>query len=542
MSRFRRLICLFMVVALVGFTLGMGSGGEQEGNKEKEWETPPRERTLTIIHTNDIHGQVVEKEAEWVESRPMVGGIARLASFLEKERAMATQEDRTMIYIDAADWFSGSPESDLLDGWPMVVGLNEVGMDYTTIGNHDIDHGVNTLKESVQAFDGEVIVSNLKYRGDDGELGQFPGTVSTAVRNHDGIRIGFFGLVAESTPRFALPKNVEGMEFQDQIESARQAVRELRGKNPDLIVGISHVGKENDVELAQEVDGIDVLVGGHSHDRILDPRKENGTLIVQAGSSGENVGRLDLTLSVPDHSIKRASGGLVTLYEDRYSKDQEVLGRLQQEIDKIDQDLDEVVGRSTELLRRYGDGVYPLGYIVTDAMRESADADMAVHNLSGVRADLPAGEIRWRDVHQVQPFGNYLISMELTGEQIRRFAEGELAYPDSQKLISGMEVRMDLDRPQGERVREIRIDGEALDPNRTYELVTTNFLVDTADREAVLARGKNLNRLKDMTLRDLLIDYIRDNSPISPIREPRWVPVQQDARLIPTVSNLPKAA
>ncbi len=477
---------------------------------------------FTIIHTNDIHGQIVPSRAEWYPGprTPEVGGMAKLGTFLQEERAEAYREDRPLLYIDAADFFTGTPESDLLDGKPVIEGLNAVDLDYTTLGNHEFDIPPELLKNRIDELEADVISSNVRYGDTDTP---FPGTEKYKVAEHGGIEIGFFGLVADYTPNMALPENIEGIIFLDEIETARKMVGKLKEKEVDLIVGITHIGFESDAELARSVEGIDVLVGGHSHSRLEDPRRINGTIIVQAGSDLTNAGRLDLTFSgEEDIELSEYRGGLVTLYDYRYRADSEVEQRLQPYLDRVEDELSRVVGKTITSIERDPTETSPLGNLVTDVMRRSVGADLAFQNAFGIRDNLPAGEITRREVFSVLPFQNYIVELELKGETIRRIFEGIVrGEEDIVTQFSGARVEVDYDRPEGERVTELQVGGEPLDEEKKYTVATSNFLVYSGEGMEGLSEAIERRNHDDKLLYKLLERHIEENSPVAPPVEQR---------------------
>ncbi|MGM0381389.1 MAG: bifunctional metallophosphatase/5'-nucleotidase [bacterium] len=485
--------------------------------------TPEHLQEITIIHTNDIHGQFIPAEATWHpgSSKPMVGGIARLATFLENERKQGYQEDRPVIYIDAGDWFTGTPESDLLGGEPMVEGLNAVELDYTTPGNHEFDMPPEQLIKKVKALEAEVISSNLR-RGDTPVV--FPGTKKYTVADYEGIKVGFFGLTASSTPEMALPENVEGVTFLEEIDTARKMVKKLEDEEVDLIVGISHCGFEKDRELARKVDGIDILVGGHSHSRLVSPRKVNNTVIVQAGSSLSAAGRLDLEMAGQEEpELYGYSGELVTLYDYRYRPDTAVEKRLQPYLEQVDDELSAVVGTTTAPIKRDPTKTSPLGNLVTDVMRRSVGADLAFQNAFGIRDNLPEGEVTRRDVFSVLPFKNYLVELKLKGKTVRKVFEGMFRGEKKGAVtqFSGAEVEVDFSRPEGKRVVRLYINGQPLEEDKVYTVVTSNFLIDSGEGMKGLTEALERKKHPDKFLYKLLENYLRQNSPVSPPQEQR---------------------
>ena len=474
-------------------------------------------KELTILHTNDIHGQVVPSDVEWPSAFPdgQAGGMASLGTFLNQERATADREDRTVLYMDAGDWFTGTPEDDLLEGKLTILGFNETGLNYTTLGNHEFDVDTTVLKSRLEELQAPVISSNVRY-GDANT--PFPGTRKWKVVKYDDIEIGLFGLVELSyIPE--LPGLGEVF-FIDETEAAREAVEQLKEQDVDLIVGITHLGVDPDRQLARNVDGIDIIVGGHSHTRLEEPERVRDTLILQAGNDLTSIGRLDLKLDAESNQILEYRGGLVTLYHELYPPDPEVEEALAPYIEEVGPEVAEVVATTTASIERPPGPGSPLGNLVTDAMREAVDADIAFQNSFGIRDNLPEGEITRGDIYSVLPFRNYLVEMTLTGAQIENILESEVASPDVVMQLSGLEVETESLSPSQANLIDVKVNEEPLEAGREYSVVTSNFLAET--RSEFQAVENSFIRHEDLLLWQLLENHLRELSPVEPPLENRY--------------------
>jgi len=476
--------------------------------------------SLTIIHTNDIHGHFIPSRATWLggDPSPRVGGVASYARFLRKEIDQAQREDRGILVIDSADWFTGTPESDLSGGRAMITSLNQLPLDFTTLGNHEFDVGVSNLIERIDDLEVPVLASNVRYQFD---TRPFPGTQDTAVIERQGVQIGLFGLLLDEMPEITTPKSIEGTIFRDEANVSEEMIEQLEKAGAELVIALTHMGIEKDRELARSVDGIDIIVGSHSHTRLSRPERVDGTLILQAGSNLTSAGRLDLDLSY-DGEILRYRGGLVSLLHQRFPPVAEVQQAVQPYIDKAREKLSRVVGRTTAPVERDSSRSSPLGNLITDAMREYAGVDLAFQNAFGIRDNLPEGTITVRELHSVLPFGNELVEMNLTGEQLKQVFEQSATMDKGLLQFSGGIVELDRSRTKGKRVRAIKVNGELLEPQANYRVVTNSFLAEGGDRFTTFVEGTDRHRYSGTTLKDVLRGWFTQYKTIEPPAEDRY--------------------
>ena len=428
---------------------------------------------ITLIFTNDIHGKIISQDAFWLDSdtEVRVGGFPKFATYMEQQRQQAREEERPLLYLDGGDFLSGTPESDLLNGRPLISGLNLTGLDYAVFGNHEIDLGTENLKKRLDELDAEVLATNLRY-GE--EERTFPHTIKYAVEKLDEVEIGLFGLVHKNTPEMALPALVEDLTFLPELETAETAVEKLTAEDVDIIVAVTHLGLERDRRLATEVDGIDVIIGGHSHDLLWQPEEVNQTLITQAGGRLRNAGRLDLRID--NGEIIEHEHDLTTLYGHSYPPDTGMQKVMDEYLQIAEDFLNEKVGRTTDAVVKDSSRDGPLGNLVTDVMRAAVGADLALINPLGVLDELPAGEVTRRDLIRVVRFGNHLVELEFTGKQIKEIFEDSFRFHDRLYQFSGGRVAADTSADRGERVMSIKIGGQDFEPGDTYSVAATDFV------------------------------------------------------------------
>lgn len=459
----------------------------------------PKEK-VTIVYTNDLQGRILPYEARWVEKepKPLVGGSATLATCLKGMRYD--------LLLDAGDFFQGTPEGDFTGGEAMIKVMNELGYDALTIGNHDYDQGNENLKRLAEMAQFPFLSANII---DEKTGKRVEYALPYIIKEIRGIRFGIFGI---TTPTSIC----EGLRFEEVIPTAEECLKKLEEK-ADIIIALTHLGfdpeekeKITDYQLAESVPGIDIIIGGHYekelHPPVISPKYK--TIICQTKGLGAYLGHLDLVIDKRRKKILRHKGEIITLWQDEYPPNERMASLVESATSKVRGEMGKIIGEAREEIRRDPEGLREsnLGNWQADLMREFAGTNIAFQNSFGIRENIPRGEITKRDIYQVSPFGNTLVTMELSGEEIYKILEESMGRAGILQ-VSGLSLVYD---PEEKRLLEVKIKGEPLDFERTYSLVTNSYL---AYNEEPFKRGRNV---KDTgkRLRDLEEEYIRENSPI----------------------------
>ncbi len=251
-----RLASRCLAVALLAIALGAGAES--------------RPRTLLILHTNDIHGHVED--------------AARFAAHFRERKA--TRDD--VLIVDAGDAITGTPLSSTFEGLPIFEITSAMGYDAAALGNHEFDHGWRRIAAFREAANHPLLAANV--RGPDGELIADAGWT---VRRVNGIDVGLIGVLTERSGRMIIRQGNEGVTFEPVRETLRRLVPQVRAQS-DIVVVLSHVGHEEELALAEEVEGIDVIIGGHSHTLLEEPAWSGTTVVTQAHHSLKRLGWLFL--------------------------------------------------------------------------------------------------------------------------------------------------------------------------------------------------------------------------------------------------------
>jgi 2',3'-cyclic-nucleotide 2'-phosphodiesterase (5'-nucleotidase family) len=285
---------------------------------------------------------------------------------------------------------------------------------------------------------------------------------------------------------------------------------------------------DTDIRLAAAVPGIDVLVGGHAHRGIDPPYKErtNGTIIVQTFGHATTLGVLDLTLKPEGRGVASYEGRLERVWVEREQPMPEVARRAAYWRGVVAAIASQPVCQATARITRDYARPSALGNLVTDLMRESTQADVALYNAGGLRADLPAGAVTRGDVTSVLPFNNRLVVLRLKGDAIRAALEQGLSEEHGMLQQSGMVVRFDPRAPSGRRVVSVTVKGRPLDDHATYTVATIDFLADGGDSYVSLTGGERVSTSRE-TIGTEMTDWLRGCGRVSPVSDDRTLPVPE---------------
>ena len=473
---------------------------------------PTADRTyrITILHTNDHHGRF------WKNGDGEYGMAAR-KTLIDGIRADVAALGGYSLLLDGGDVNTGVPESDLQDAVPDFRGMNLLGYDAMAVGNHEFDKSPSVLQMQRELVRFPMLSANI-YR--DGQRMFEP----YKVFNLGGVRVGVLGLTTEDTQKMVHPDNIRRTEFRSAIAEAAKLVPELRSK-ADVVIATTHMGHyENgnhgvqapgDVEMARAVSGLDMVVGGHSQnpacmkaENVLDreyvpgtgcrPDRQNGTWIVQAHEWGKYVGRADfeyrngefklVKYALLPVNLKRpvkGSDGKTSLvnYTSAIAEDPAMLALLAPYREFGQQKLMTAVGTSDARIEGDRAAVrnrpVAMGVLVGESMMVKTRADFAVVNSGGVRDSLPAGALTYKDVLQVQPFGNTIATVEMKGAEVLAYLNAAARMtPGSGAFAQFAGLRMTIRNSQ---VTEAFIRGAPIDPNRSYRMAINNFVAAGGD-------------------------------------------------------------
>lgn len=518
---------------------------------------------LTIMHSNDTHGRV--------ENAP------KRATAVKEVRA----ENPNALLLDAGDANSGTLYSNEFKGQADVAFLNYMGYDFMTFGNHEFDlgsspEGHQALVDFIEAANFPFVSSNVDFSKDSKFTGLFNDLISSEpengkiysgiVKEIEGEKVGIFGLTTAETKDISSPGSIV---FENYIEEAEKAVKAFEDLGVDKIIALTHIGYDdsadydNDLILAQSVEGIDIIVGGHSHTKLEEPvvvdtntsgEAKDATVIVQAYQYSDYLGTLDVTFD-DKGVVVDFEGKLLELAN--YAEDPKALEILKPYKDQVDSVQNEEIGvtataalenpritdegNTDQLSVRKNETA--LGNIITDGMLSKAkqytnkEVIMAVQNGGGIRSSIGEGPITVGEAITVLPFGNTLAIMDVTGAELKAAFEVSVgSYPDESggflHVSTGTKVEFDSSKPAGERVVSITYKDASgndvqIEDNKTYTIATNAFTAKGGDGYEMFADAYADGRVTDLGLSDWenLVEHLKSIGDITPTIEGRIVDV-----------------
>ena len=480
--------------------------------------------TMKLFGVNDFHGQLPADRR--VSNRP-AGGAAFMAAYLKQRR----QQTPYSLTVHAGDMIGASPlVSAVLQDQPTMDFLNTIGFDVGTPGNHEFDEGITELKRLVEGGChpaagcwGGATFPYISSNVFDTATGKtiFPPYL---IKNVAGARIGFVGAVLKGTPEVVTPSGVAGLEFRDEAASINAAVVDLKKQGVHAIVVLIHQGGTQDpttkevtgpiVDIVNAIDDdVDVVVSGHTHsslNAVID-----GKLVTQAFSYSTAFADIDLTIDRAKRDIVAKKAEIVTTFNDTIEPDAEIAALVKKYQDQSAPLANRVVGTLAEDLPNEQNeaGESAIGNLIADAQRAEMGTQFAFMNPGGIRAPLAGGEVTYGELFAVQPFGNNLVKMNLTGDQVYALLNQQWQPQTDGSVrtrflqISGLTYTWSEARPVGDRVVEIRgADGQPIDRAATYSVTVNAFLADGGDAFTILREGTN--RVGGPIDLDALVNYI----------------------------------
>jgi 5'-nucleotidase len=455
--------------------------------------------TITVVHTNDTHGRILSDPAN------SVFGWEKIATLVEEAR----RENPYTLMLDAGDAWHGTNEALFFKGASVVNAMNSVGVDVMSSGNHDFNYGQEWMLELSKdaAFD---LVSANVYKGEGDEAARL--LTPWVIREFGDLKVGIVGLTTPETVTATHPKNVVGLTFADPLEEAKAIVAELRPE-VDVLIALTHLGDAADRELAEQVAGIDLIVGGHSHTELLEAEQVNGTFVTQSGEWGKILGREQVIIH--EGRVVDVVSMAIPYTEDVPASPR--TSKLAAEVSKkVEAELSALVGQAPKAMDGERANVRTretdLGNLITDVMRDATGADIAVTNGGGIRASVAAGDLTVADIVTVLPFENTLYTVQLTGAQIKEALEHALRlYPEQNGgflHVSGLTLTFDPEKPAYERLVEVKVNGVKLDDKAVYTVATNDFLAEGGDGFEAFAAGVG-GIDTGLPLKEVLIDYVK---------------------------------
>ncbi|MDC7127094.1 MAG: 5'-nucleotidase C-terminal domain-containing protein, partial [Spirochaetales bacterium] len=423
-----------------------------------------------------------------------------------------------VLLLDAGDLFHGTTFANLSKGANVAKIVDSMEYDAVAVGNHDINFGVERLRELDTMMENTTILSaNLKMK--DGST-PFTPYIIKEIGYKGKIKVGIFGISTPETMFKASPEYVKDLVFEDPVETAKKMVDELRGKVNYIIclshLGVNHSYEWTSIDIAKNVRGIDLIVDGHSHTILEEGLFIMGTPIVQAGYSDKYLGVVKVHLG---KNGAEEDCSLISMSDAAsYNENSYILETAEALEEANKQVTTQVIGYTPEDLDgeriHVRTGKTNLGTLIADSMRIESGADLSLINGGGIRDSIKAGNITKGQILQVLPFGNTLRVTEVSGKIIKETLEhGVMNLPQPAGRyphVSGVTFDVDIEQAVGQRISNIKIDGQAIDMEKIYKLATIDFLILGGDEYSMLNKGKVIKELG--TIDEVFASYLKNKN------------------------------
>jgi 5'-nucleotidase / UDP-sugar diphosphatase len=484
------LVCLLLVIFTAEVSFAGGTDFSIHENPQKDEKT----LQITLLHTNDHHGRF------WKNVRGEYGMAAR-KTLIDRIRSEVESQGGYVLLLDAGDINTGMPESKISNAEPDIKGMNLLGYDAMVVGNHEFDKPLSILRSQQSWMKFPLLSANIYDK-----ITQKPLFDPFAKFNFKGLNIIVLGLITEDTITQGHPDNIQNIGFINAIDYCRERVPQLK-KDSDILIALTHLGYYPDgvhgsrapgsVCLARAVNGIDVIVDGHTHKTIDPPDVQNNTIIIQAGEYGKYLGRLDLEYSdgkltqkayqlIPVNlkkKIKKNNKTVRVFVEAEIPEDPQVLNFLSKYQDMGRDKLNKVIGSSDgkfigdrDIIRNFETN---LGNLLCRAVISKTSADLSIMNSGGVRAGLPSGPITFKDVLKVSPFGNTVCTVLLTGRELIPYLEKAVNMEKDTggfAQISGATIFVSQ-----KKITRVLLSGKIVSGSKKYKLVLPSYIASGGD-------------------------------------------------------------
>lgn len=490
---------------------------------------------LTILHSNDIHGRL--DAIDYYKDQKPLGGWARRIGLIKKIKS----ETKNTLTLDAGDIYQGSIYYQLFDGMPEMNFLNDAGYDAICVGNHELDRGTEPFENLVKMTQVPFLGANIEFKKNFYLNGKIK---SHIIKDYEGYRVAVIGM---TTPELRHLSSAADEICQPDYDKTLQFFVDYLKKDVDLIVLLSHSGADRDIETAKKIQGIDVIVGGHSHTFMekayLSRNFGRKTLVVQAGEFGVKLGRLDIEFD--KNGISKYTYKLIPL-DDTVSVDRKTsrkVAELNTDVDKIRTQKIGATAVPVDCKRdTMGKGLTNAGTLVCDALYGSASfVDAVMINSGTIRGNkvLPKGKLTKMDILEMLPFSNKPVAVDLKGRDIKSILETSARYfPKNNEAFlqtRGLSYTIyikgepqilseDLEKvtKEGNRIKNVKINGKELDDETTYKILTTDFMFSGGDGYTQFKRTPDFSK-SDCSVTNIVVEYIKKEKKVHPKVEDRVI-------------------
>lgn len=513
----------------------------------KKGEAGPQEVTLDFAATSDVHGRIYPYEYG-IDSEVDNQGYAKTYTIVKKLR----EQNPNLVLLDVGDTVQDNSAElfNNLETHPMVQAMNAMKYDVWVLGNHEFNFEKEFLVRNIKNFKGAVVSSNINNEKDGSKF-----VLPYQLFDIQGVRVAVVGGVPPHIPMWeaSAPEHFKGLKFQDPKDSVKETLEKLKGKY-DVLIGAFHLGREDEYgktgvfDLAKMYPEFDLIFAGHEHARYV--TDVEGTTVMEPGAYGWGVSTGEIKVAKKDGKWKIESITAKNLETKNVEADKELLDKFKFVHDKSREEANKIVGKVTDKFIKNVDYITGKDKVTTmptsqlqdnavielinEVQKYYAKADVSAAAIFKFNSNLNAGEFKKKDVAFIYKYTNTLMGVNMTGENLLKYMEWSAKYYNQTKpgditisfnpevrgynydMFDGVNYKIDISKPAGERIVDATINGQPIDPKKTYKVAVNNYRFGTLmNLGLVKAEDKYYDSYEELQdsgrIRDLIIKYVTEN-------------------------------
>jgi 2',3'-cyclic-nucleotide 2'-phosphodiesterase / 3'-nucleotidase len=519
--------------------------------------TAPQRAHVVILSTTDMHGRVFP--IDYYTNKYDNVGIAKVATLVKEAR----RNDPDLLLLDSGDTIQGTPleyfhnKRNNTPPDPMMLAMNALHYDAMTVGNHEYNFGLQVLEKARREANFPWLSANTWAKeGDEGRQHYKP----YIVKEVQGVRVGILGLTTPGIPNWENPPNYAGLEFRETVSEAKTWVSFLRDREKvDVVVIAMHMGTEEELRtgipspsqvpnenaalaIARQVAGVDVILMGHTHREVGD-LFVNGVLLTQANRWASHVARVDLYLDKKDGGWQVVMKSARTIPVTEKTEIDPEIAKIGEPYDKETQAwLGRAIGESIAELTSNGCRFHDSAIIdlIQRVQLEAGNADVSMAACFNPAARIPKGSVTVRDIAGLYEYENTLVTIELTGQQLKDALEHSARYFKEYQpgkslnemvdtripgynfdVAQGVSYDIDLTKPVGQRIQNLTFKGRPLSPSQKLKVVTNNYRVNGGGGFTMFKDAPVVFR-SSAEVRELIIDWVEKHKTIPTETDNNW--------------------
>ncbi len=492
-----------------------------------------KQKRCTLLHLTDTHAQL-ETHLEYLPGatpdQKLMGGFARLKTAIDAQRATSIGP---AFLADGGDLVQGSGPAAWSRGEVMIAPSNALDLDAFVPGNWEPVHGPAQFERLMNQLKTRVIAYNF-HRTSTGKRLFDPSVTITK----EGVKVSFIGIADPTTTERQPPAQVAGLDS-TRMAGLRDFVKELRRQeSPDLVVAVTHTGLTVSRQLAREIPEFDVILSGHTHERTQRAIREGNVIVVEAGSLGSFLGRLDLTLKT-NGGIETCDFNLIPIAADAFTEDRSVAQLVRDELMPYRERMQQVLGKSQSPILRYDVLETSADNLISDALRDAVGTDIGLTNGFRFAPPIAVGAVTEGDLWNLLPMDARIKTGWVTGRELRSYLERELEMVfarDPWRLsggwgprASGLTVKFEARESQGRRLRSLQVHGEDVEDDKRYTIAGCEREGEPID---VVCRHRGTHDVQygRLTIHEAVRQFLAQHPTIDPQRDGRSTAVDLGAR------------